>query len=1075
MPGAMSPNLDDEDRSASVVLTKNPVINVIWCPNPMRPAGDRQITAVVPSGQDTVAGLVRRLGLQGTSIAATLNGKPVRNDEAESQRVVSGDVVVLRQEAHGVETTVAASAVAKGASAATAAALGTVAAFVVNMAISLAVSALLSSLTSKKDGKSSQANGPASYGIEGGGNAIRAYEPMPIVLGEHRMFPDYASRPFAEYVPDPTTATEIVNTTPATTNLSPPPFEFIPPEEPEHAGEEPGPPTASPPWTLIRLGEASNQYYFGDNQVRNYTMPVQVGNPESGPVTRPHTFVIRHTENPFPMPPTTEVTTYEIYESGMGGPFDWRPMAPLPSIPVIWRYGYTLIYNTERLTSIFGFGYGDLTIDDLMIGANPVVNFNAVERHDSTVPAGQGDRTQLLGYTSEHWPGNSYPGNVQVVEGGKLEQHPLSENFGWVEREGSKPSKYIQIDITGRLFLQSDRGMAGAFCAFEAEYRSAATGAWAPMPFSSMVISNGSTVPVRSTFRCMLDGYADAVRVRRTTPDPTDASLISEFEFTRVKFVSDADALYPAERRLGLMIKATGQLSGRLERLSAFVRAKHWRWASGAPWTPGVMPGVGSGAWLWGYTVNPAWLFLYYARGGFLNPTAAPAHLGLAGWMDEPAVGNDARLFGAGLTNDRIDYAAIVAWAQYCDAAGLECRMVITGQRSAGEVLDDIAAAGRATKSWAPGKLSVVWEAAGQPVAAGFGMSNIVAGTFGISYSSDDDIDEYMLNYTRSDAGYEADVVYAKVPGVVKPVNQRSAQAVYSMSRSQAQRLVNLLAASRHYHRRIIKWETNIFGMTVQRGDIIQLAHDLTRWAYSGRLVELTAEDGFVRSVTLSAEVDNPTGVETFYLWIAKPNGVYVTVACAPPTAPTRTLEVPAGVWPLVDAPPYLSVTAKNTLSDHWGAASQPIDYTFFAGPTATPGKRARIIAMEPSSARRVRITARDEYEGYYPLEWGVGEPSAPVSGEQLVARAFNLSAAPAPEGGVQLAWELDAAHGADVMVSVDGGPSAQVPIQGYMTVAGTELLLPAYEAGTVLTIQVLPVAAGAPVAIRGDNLVYTV
>ncbi len=58
--------------------------------------------------------------------------------------------------------------------------------------------------------------------------------------------------------------------------------------------------------------------------------------------------------------------------------------------------------------------------------------------------------------------------------------------------------------------------------------------------------------------------------------------------------------------------------------------------------------------------------------------------------------------------------------------------MVVTSTRSAGEVLDDIAAAGRTKKSWAPGKLSVVWEAAGQSVVAAFGMSNIVAGSFAI-------------------------------------------------------------------------------------------------------------------------------------------------------------------------------------------------------------------------------------------------------------------------------------------------------------------------------------------------------
>ena len=1047
-------------------------IDVVWCPNPLRLAGERQVRSLLLTGTDTVDSLVRRLALQGTPLVANLNGTDLARRRWCRKRVRGQDVLVLRQVARGVEAGAAATsaASAKGATLATAVAVGTVTTFVVNAAISLAISALLASLTKKSGSSRSNEITPASYGVEGGANSLRLYEPLPLILGEHRVFPDYASRPFTEFVPDPTTATEIVNTTPAKTNRSPPPFEYIPPEEPE-GGEEPGPPSAISPW--VYLGEeapGSGYHIFGDGEVRNYTMPVQFGNPESGPVSRPHTFIVRYHENPSPVPPTTEVTTYEIYASGLGGPFDWYPMAPVPSIPVIWRYGYTLIYNTERLVSIFNFGFGDLSITDLRVGATPISHFNGVERHDSTVPAGQGDRTQLLGYTSDFWPGNSYPDNVQLVDGGKVEQHPLIENSGWVERAASRPSRYIQIDITGRLFLQSDVGMAGAFCSFDAEYRDAASGTWVPMPYSPFVISNGSTVPVRRTFRSMLGAPASAVRVRRNLPDSTEASLISEFEFTRVKFFRDAEALYPAQRRMGVMIKATGQLNGRIDRLSALAQAKHWRWDSGAPWS-GAMPAVGSGAWVWGTTVNPAWLFLYYARGGFLNPTAAPAHLGLAGWLDQPAIGNGPRLFGAGLPNERIDYAAIVAWGQFCDAAGLQCRMVITGARTAGDVLDDIAAAGRATKTWAPGKLSVVWEAAGQPVVATFGMSNIVAGSFKLQYSTDNTVDEYAINYTRSDGDYEGDTVYATVPGVINPVNQRTGQAAYSMSRSQAQRLVNLLAAARHYQRRIIKWETNIFGMTVQRGDVVHLAHDLTAWAYSGRLVELAAEGGFVSSVTLSAEVDNPTDAETLYLWIRKPGGAYVTVPCVPPASPTRTLQVMAGAWALVDAPAYLTVTTKNLLSDHWMTAAQPIDYTFFAGPTPTPGKRARIIAMEPSGARRVRITARDEYEAYYPLEWGVGSPADPPSGSLFVARAFNLNAVPAAEGGTLLTWELEWAYGATVMVSVNGGPSAQVPVQGYLTVSGTELLLPAYAPGTQIAVQVLPATAGVAVKVVGDTL----
>ncbi|MFT4190830.1 MAG: phage tail protein [Comamonas sp.] len=743
------------------------------------------------------------------------------------------------------------------------------------------------------------------------------------------------------------------------------------------------------------------------------------------------------------------------------------------ALPVLVRYGYTVTYNTERLTQQFNFGFGDLTISEPRIGANDLAQYNAAELIDSHVPAGQADRTALAGYTSVNWPGDDFPGNVQTVDGGALEQNDSVTNSGWVERQGSQGGRYIQLDITGRLFRQGSGGIENLSCVFEAQYQVPGSSTWVDFPFSPMTMTNGSSRVARETYSAYLDQPAIKFQVRRVTPDPTDANDVSELEWTRVKVFREGDALYPAQRRQGLLIKATGQLSGTVDRYSALVRSKCWVWDSSDPWD-GSLPGSGNGAWTWTYTVNPAWLFLYFARGGFLNATAAPDHLGQAGWLDEPAASNGARLFGAGLTNNRIDYGTLIAWGQFCDSAGLTCRMALSSQRSAGAVLDDIAAAGRARKTWAPGKLSVWWEAAGQPWLTAFGASNIVAGTFRIAYITDDTVDEFGLSYPRSDNDYEADTVYATVPGVTLPVNQTVEEAVYSMPQAQAQRLVNLLAASAYYHRRTMTWESTLMGLTVATGDIIQLAHDLTRWAYSGRLRGLAVADGQVTAVDLSAEVELPEGGTEFWLMVTPPGGDPFTVLCAPPDGRTRRLVV-QGTWSAEDAPGWLGAATLNDEAVEDWEDTLPEDWTFLAGPLATPGKRVRIIGMEPSSARRVKITARDEYEAYYPLEYGLGTVPEVTSGERLVARAFNLAALPADGGALRLVWELEAAHGADVRVSVDGGAAEQVPVAGHVTVLGRELLLPVYPAGTKLTISLLPVAAGTPVGVEGDVLELTI
>lgn len=1030
------------------------VIEVVWCPHPLRPASDRQLRQLLATGTDTADSVVRRLGLHVTSVQVCVNGAQVPRRRWRKRRVRPGDLIEVRQIAEGIGEWLGMQAAGwlagagTGKTIGTAAFISTVVSYSVNIVIGMALSMLAGSLTRKASGGSAVDDSPTTYAISGGSNGARPYAPLPLVLGEHRIFPDYASRPFAEMVLDPTTTRTVVNNDPRKEERTMPAW-----------GVVAGIPVV--PWMLIR---SDIHAYYGDNGAREYDTT-------QGPQSMPHTFVVQYAAGDGESSASTLYALYEDYQSWGGNP-DVSPFKPLPSGPVevIVGYGYEVTYHSERVAQIFNFGFGDLDIDTMRLGTVSLDLYNSVQVDRSHVPAGQPDRTVIDGYSSDGWPGTQYPGNVQTVEGGKLEQHQNVERDGWIEREFSQLGQHIQVDLVGRLFRQGGGGFENLSCDFEAEFQPDGSGTWAPMPYSPMRLTNGSSTVVRRTFTARLDMDVRKIRVRRSSTESESANDIAEFECSSIKVFGGQDALYPAQNRLGLLIRATGQLNGTVETFSALVRARHWVWASSAPWTNGAYPAVGAGHWEWRHTVNPAWLFLYYARGGFLHTATASAHLGAAGWLDEPHPDNGQRLFGGGVPNARIDYVTIVAWAQFCDRAGLECRKVVTDSKSVGSVLDEIAAAGRATKTWAPGKLSVVWEEAGQPDLAAFGMANILAGTFSVQYLTDDDVDEYALEYSRSDADYEADTVYATVPGVALPVNQRTETANYSMPRAQAQRLVNLLAASRHYHRRTLTWESNLFGLNVHRGDIVRLAHDLTRWAYSGRLTGLTIQGGKVTTAHLAAEVENPDQAGEFWLWICTPGGDYMSVECQPPTGRTRQLQVLSD-WQSKDAPGWPSADASDYNTASLWPDSVPEDWTWLAGPTPTPGKRVRIISTEPSGRGRLRIAARDEYEAYYPMEWSLDNPGEAPSGERLAARAFNLAALPADTGALRLVWELEAATGADVRVSINGGPWSQVPISGYLTTPGTELLLPAYPPGTELRIAILPVAAGTPVGIEGDSL----
>ncbi|MFT4190831.1 MAG: hypothetical protein QM617_04810 [Comamonas sp.] len=273
-----------------------PTISVTWCPNPLRPASDRQALTVALVPGDTVQAIVGRLGLASTPLAVVINGRPLGAEQWSATPVAVSDLLVLRQVPKGVVEGSAVTAkliMSANMAYGTAFVLGTAIAFAANAAIAFAVSTLASSLARKSSSSAYAADdAPTAYSVEGGSNSARPYEPLQLVLGEHRVYPDYACRPFAEYVLDPTTTTEVINNTPVYETQTHPDFGFS-------AGE------VLSPWVLISTtGSATDGdllAYYGDGASRTYTSS------SGGTVTRPHTFVVRHTAS------TDQVATYEDY------------------------------------------------------------------------------------------------------------------------------------------------------------------------------------------------------------------------------------------------------------------------------------------------------------------------------------------------------------------------------------------------------------------------------------------------------------------------------------------------------------------------------------------------------------------------------------------------------------------------------------------------------------------------------------------------------------------------------------------------------------------------------------------
>ena len=579
-----------------------------------------------------------------------------------------------------------------------------------------------------------------------------------------------------------------------------------------------------------------------------------------------------------------------------GGANRARPYLPLLLVlgahrvfPDLGAAEYAEIVGGEHyLHQIFHFGLGDLAIDDLRIGETALSSYDEVE----TEWGGAQGRIALVA------------GNVDSETGGAL------EDTDPIERTTAAGTRRIGIDLAGRLFRVDDRGAIQSN-SVEVEIEWEAPGVASER--RTVTLTHASQTPLRRTLTYDLGGArAWTVRVRRTA-DPADSDRVyDELAWAALRAYQADEADYAGQTRLGLRIRASGQLSGRLDRLSAMVRQRVPTW-DGAAWTA---PAASS---------NPAWLFRWYARG-----------VRIAG---RPVA-------GVGLADARIDEESIKAWGAWCEAQGLGCNHVLDRAVSHAEVLALIAQCGRASPTWQTGRLGVVWEEEGRAATALIAPGNIVAGSFAVEYATGQAADEIAVRYVEPDLDWQYNTLRRRVPGASGPPASTATLTLHGVTdAAQAAVECNLQAARQLYHRRRLSWEMAAEGLSIARGDVVHITHSLIDGGSAGRLAGGTAD-----RVVLNRAVDpGDMGAEMLF---RLPDGtVHQSAVSRPPGVAGESDEVVLAA-PLPAAPDAGGMSPLDTL---WRLYDE-----------SAPPARARITAVEPASDRRVRFSAIDEAAAYH-------------------------------------------------------------------------------------------------------------
>jgi len=600
-----------------------------------------------------------------------------------------------------------------------------------------------------------------------------------------------------------------------------------------------------------------------------------------------------------------------------GGSNRVRRYEPLPLVIGTHRMfpdqacaGYTLFVNgnDQYLFIAFNFGFGDLEITDLRIGDTPLSDYK-----DLTVQWATGSMPSLIA------------GNVDT-QGGTV----LTATDGSIVRTTSVDTTEIHIDVQYVMFHAGNGGLEQYSATVKFEWRPVGSGSWLPFtsadgtaawfgttensPFLAFDSTDGTAVlgsanrdVWRRTLRKTVAKGQYEVRITKLTPDTSDARTTCEISVPAIRSLQPDQGDYAGQRILGLKIRASGQLNGTVNQLSGLVSHR--------------LNGVA--------TSNPAKWFKAFALGAFIGGR---------------------RIWGAGLAAGRIDLAALDAWAAWCDTKGLSCNMVLDQGLSASTVLDRIARCGRGSKTWAPGLLSAVWDAAGLPAVAMFSPVNIRKGTFNISYPSEEMADELEVSYINPDNAWQRDTVRVP-PNATNVRRTASVELLGCTSTALAGKEANLMYAQNLYRFRSISWETDAEGLTVRKGDVVTLSHDLTSWGEAGRLVAVASATQLTldRAITLK-----PTGC---WMAVCRPSGEItyhrVQVGATEAQAEEVTLLDPLPTTPAADGSPA-------------------VDWRYLADAKATPGWRVKITDVSPLPGMDgVRITAQDDPAEYYAAEGG--------------------------------------------------------------------------------------------------------
>lgn len=369
------------------------------------------------------------------------------------------------------------------------------------------------------------------------------------------------------------------------------------------------------------------------------------------------------------------------------------------------------------------------------------------------------------------------------------------------------------------------------------------------------------------------------VRVRRVTNDVNDDKIFDDVAWTALKTVRSEHPVHMKGLAMtAVRIRATDQLSGMLERFNGIVQS--------------IVPDLTDEGWQVRPTSNPAALYRYVLQG---RENARP------------------------LDDTRIDLARIEAWHARCAAQGRCYDSVIDYDVSVRDVLDDIAAAGRASPAIIDGRWGVVEDTLQTAPVQMFSPRN--SSGFEAEKIMEDAPDALRVRFINAAADYAEDECIVYADGMNAQTAKRFETLEFPGVTSRVQAIEDAT-----YHMRCLTSRTRKYSFMTEmehivctRGDRVMVSHDVPMFGMLAARVKTIIGDGTdVTGIIIDENAELPAG-QPYAMRYVTEAGVQRTESIMATAGVARDIHfltpVPSALAPLTGGHVFIGISGQESRS----------------------------------------------------------------------------------------------------------------------------------------------------------------